>query len=239
MNYPLGEAILGYVGGPSLDMGVVLGHHEYARFIRPLDAEAFSARLTELLAAYDPAVVAVQLNLIGSHDTPRALTVLGGDPDAVRMAVLLQSTLPGAPCIYYGDEIGLSGGNDPACRGAFPWDESRWDRGLREFVRAVLRLRSERPELRHGTTIPLAADGPVIAFERRHGDDALIVAVNPGIAPVSVTVAPPGVAAGRLEPVGLADGDASIQAAPTPIVDGRAAVEVPARTGLIARIVAA
>ena len=45
----------------------------------------------------------------------------------VRLATLLQMTLPGAPCLYYGDEIGLAGGNDPDCRRAFPWDETRWD----------------------------------------------------------------------------------------------------------------
>ena len=72
------------------------------------------------MASYDPDVVAVQLNLIGSHDAPRALTVLGGDVAALRMATLLQCTLPGAPSIYYGDEIGLTGGNDPANRGVVP-----------------------------------------------------------------------------------------------------------------------
>ena len=91
----------------------------------------------ELAAAYDPDVVAVQLNLVGSHDAPRLRTVLGDDVTGVRLATLLQMTLPGAPCIYYGDEIGLRGGNDPENRGAFPWDEGRWDTGLRDSVRAM------------------------------------------------------------------------------------------------------
>ena len=93
MDYPLGEAILGFVGGPSLDMGVVHAHHEYRRHLRPLDGPGFASRLEELLGVYDPDVVAVQLNLIGSHDAPRALTVLGGDLAALRMATLLQCTL--------------------------------------------------------------------------------------------------------------------------------------------------
>ena len=97
MDYPLGEAILGFVGGPSLDMGVVHAHHEYRRHLRPLDGPAFATRLEELLGVYDPDVVAVQLNLIGSHDAPRALAVLGGDLAALRMATLLQCTLARRP----------------------------------------------------------------------------------------------------------------------------------------------
>ena len=61
------------------------------------------------MTIYDPAIVAAQLNLLGSHDTPRILTMCGGDLDAVRLATLVQMTVIGAPCIYYGDEIGLAG----------------------------------------------------------------------------------------------------------------------------------
>ena len=152
MDYPLAEAILGFVGGSSLDLDIVRAHHEYAAYLEPLDAPAFTARLVELLGVYDPDVVAVQLNLLSSHDAPRALTVLGGDVAAFRMATLLQCLLPGAPSIYYGDEIGMTGGNDPACRGAYPWDRARWDGDLRAFVRAVLALRAAEPAVRHGST---------------------------------------------------------------------------------------
>ena len=156
MNYPLGEAILGFAGGPLLDMDVVRRHHSYARSLRPLDGPAFADRVMELAAAYDPDVVAVQLDLVGSHDAPRLRTVLGDDVTGVRLATLLQMTLPGAPCIYYGDEIGLRGGNDPENRGAFPWDEGRWEAGLRDSVRAMTRLRATEPALRDS---PLRAVG--------------------------------------------------------------------------------
>ena len=233
MDYPLAEAILGFVGGPSLDHAIVAGHHEYARHLRPLDGAAFAARLVELLGVYDPDVVAVQLNLIGSHDAPRALTVLGGDLAALRMATLLQCTLPGAPSIYYGDEIGLAGGNDPACRGAFPWDETRWDLGLRTFVRSVLRLRAAEPALRHGSTVTVGATGQAFAFERRHGPDRLIVSINAGTEPVTIDVTIDGLANGRLDVVPLIGG-API-AEPVDVVDGRAAIPVPARTGCVLR----
>src|SRR6476646_2550039 len=137
MDYPLAEAILGFAGGAHVDLGVIGAHREYGANVHAIDGPAFAARLGELLTAYDPDVVAGQLNLLGSHDTPRVRSILGGDPDAVRLAPLLQLTLPGAPCLYYGDEVGLTGGNDPGCRGAFPWDESRWDGAFRAFVREL------------------------------------------------------------------------------------------------------
>src|SRR6266705_3531697 len=109
MNYPLAEAIIGFVGGRSLNEPLLRTHHEYARVTR-LDGPAFAARLGELLSDYDPATTAVQLNLLGSHDTPRVLSLLGGDVEAMELAVLLQGTLPGAPCVFYGDEVGITGG---------------------------------------------------------------------------------------------------------------------------------
>ena len=120
MNYPLGEAVLGFAGGSHLDLGIVAGHHEYRLQLRPMDGPAFATRIVELATAFDPDVVVSQLNLLGSHDTPRLRTVLGGDAAAVRLAMLLQATLPGAPCVYYGDEVGLAGANDPAYRGVIP-----------------------------------------------------------------------------------------------------------------------
>ena len=86
--------------------------------------------------------MAVELNLLGSHDTPRFVTAAGGDRDAYRLALLAVMTLPGAPCIYYGDEVGMEGRHDPDNRGSFPWDESRWDQGLVDLVRALTSLRA-------------------------------------------------------------------------------------------------
>jgi neopullulanase len=240
MDYPLGEAILGFVGGPSLDMNVVRAHHEYRRHLRPLDGPAFARRLEELLGAYDPDVVAVQLNLIGSHDTPRALTVLGEDVAALRMATLLQCTLPGAPSIYYGDEIGLTGGNDPACRGSFPWDPSRGDTGLRSYVRALLALRASEPPLRHGSTTAIAVAGPALAFERRVDAARLVVAVNPGTAEAVLDARLEGETDGRLHVVELAGSVIGIgserRGDPVEVVAGAARLIVPARTGLVWRL---
>jgi len=195
MNYPLAEAIIGFVAGDSLNEPLLRSHHEYSRIGR-LDGPAFAGRLVELLGAYDPAVTAVQLNLLDSHDTPRLLSILGGDRAAMRLSILLQASLPGAPCIFYGDEIGLEGGIDPDCRRSMPWDEARWDGELRAFVRAALGLRHAEPLLRHGDLTVVAAEGKAIAFQRSAGNETpdgrrgerLVVALNPGGEPVRLVL---------------------------------------------------
>ncbi len=193
MNYPLATAILGYVARRHLDWSVVRFHDEYRRQTRALDGAGFAAALEATLGFYDPAVTAVQLNLLDSHDTPRFLTMCGGDCDAYRLAVLLQATLPGAPCIYYGDEIGLEGGPDPDCRRAFPADPAAWDTDLRAFVRAAFALRAGQPVLRHGEYRTAAASGAGFAFVRQGGEragdgNAVVVALNAGEEPVALVV---------------------------------------------------
>jgi neopullulanase len=180
MNYPLATAILGFVGGPSLDVALILRHDTYRRMIDILDGAAFATRLDHLMTNYDPAVVAVQLNLIGSHDTPRALSVLGGDRVALRLATLLQATLPGAPCIYYGDEIGMAGGLDPDNRRAYPTGPEPGDRALRGFVRSALAMRREHVALRRGSATVAGVGEQAVAILREADGRMAVVAVNPG-----------------------------------------------------------
>lgn len=188
MNYPLAEAILGFTAADHLDRAVVEAHHEYGRRVRRLDGAAFGARVMDLAAAYDPAVVSAQLNLLDSHDTPRFLTMSGGDRDSYRLAVFLQATLPGAPCVYYGDEVGLEGGNDPASRGAFPWERPSRDAGLHAFVRGALAMRHAEPILRRGTLRVIGASGDAVVFERTAADATLLVAINAGGQPVRIAL---------------------------------------------------
>jgi neopullulanase len=189
----------------------------------------------ELDQAYDPDVVAVQLNLLGSHDTPRVRTTLGGDAQSVRLATLLQMTLPGAPCVYYGDEIGLAGGNDPACRGAFPWDADRWEPGLRDTFRSLVALRRSEPALRAGPLAIAGADGRAAAFVRGEGPGRHVVAVNAGDTPVGLAVQfRDDVAAGtRLLPIGL-PGLADVPAAD--VNDGGAVLELVPFAGAVMRL---
>ena len=116
MNYPLGAAILGFAGGDHLHPDTIAAHYTFNRTIRKLDPSAFGEALERAMSVYPQPTIEAQLNLVGSHDTPRVLNVMSGDRDAVRLAMLLMLTLPGAPSIYYGDEIGMEGGDDPDCR---------------------------------------------------------------------------------------------------------------------------
>jgi glycosidase len=214
------------VAGESLNEPLVRSHREYAAINR-MDGPSFAGRLQELLGAYDPDVTAVQLNLLDSHDTPRALSILGGDRAALELGVALQATLPGAPCIYYGDEVGVQGGIDPDSRRAFPWDQSRWDHVLLESVRGSIAARRAHPELRSDeVTVTATVDGAV-AYRRA----GLAVAVNSGAEPVSLALGD-GTAGELVHVVGRArDGGTDVAS-----VDGGLHVTLPARSGAIVRV---
>jgi glycosidase len=232
MNYPLAVAILGFVGGPALDRDVIAGQSNYARAVVALDGPDFGAAVERQLSLYDPAVTAVQYNLIGSHDTPRARSVMGGSAELLRLAILLQMVLPGAPAIYYGDEIAMAGAADPDCRRAYP------ERGTplpadatatRAFVQAAIRARREHAPLRSGEMSVVLAGPRWIVFERRADGNRAIVAVNAGDAPVIVSGAELAglrpvelpwatVAAGGIQGSGLASGSGLVLPAQSGIV---------------------
>jgi cyclomaltodextrinase / maltogenic alpha-amylase / neopullulanase len=231
MNYPLAEAIIGFAGGHSLNEPLLRTHHEYARVTR-LDGPAFAARLGELLSDYDPATTAAQLNLLGSHDTPRVLSLFGGDVEAMELAVLLQGTLPGAPCVYYGDEVGVTGGKDPESRRAFPWDSGRWESDLLETTRATFRLRRAEAALRSDGVTFLASEGGALAFERRDGERRLAVALNAGEVVASVALG----GTDREPGVVLATGRVRETAPFVTSSDGAVRVELPPRSGAVIRL---
>ena len=157
---------------------------------RKIDAATFAARITEVLAAYSPQVNLALLNLVGSHDTPRVLTAAGGDTRRARLAFVLLMTYPGAPCIYYGDEIGLSGGNDPDCRGAMIWDKGRWDQDTRNLVKQLVALRKSTFALRSGELRFLLAEpgSSVCAYVRQRRDECIVIVLNAGSEPVKTVV---------------------------------------------------
>jgi neopullulanase len=186
MNYPLTRACLGFFGGSDLDTA----HNPGGYPLFPMDAVEFADTIDDLLARYDWAITTAQLNLLDSHDTPRFLTWVRGDRDALKLALLFLMTFPGAPCIYYGDEIGLAGGPDPDCRRAFPWDEARWDDELLAWVRRATALRHAHPALRRGAYVRLHADDAraLYAFARRGAGETVAVVLNngAGAAPLDV-----------------------------------------------------
>jgi len=114
------------------------------------------------------------------------------------LSYLFLMTYPGAPCLYYGDEIGLSGKHDPDCRGAFPWDESKWDHELRAFVQRAIALRQAQPVLRRGAYRGVYAGGEVYVFARQLDREVMIIALNASATTKQLDV--------PIAQVGLADG---------------------------------
>jgi glycosidase len=118
---------------------------------------------------------------MGSHDTRRLLNELKNDFNKVRLAFLLQFANPGAPAIYYGDEIGMPGEKDPDNRRAFPWDESEWNYELRGYVQKLITARKKHAALRRGemARVHLSEDNRWYAFSRILGEEKVIVVINP------------------------------------------------------------
>jgi cyclomaltodextrinase len=173
MNYPFREAIL--------------------RYLRGGDAQGAMEAILSVLENYPPQVTRLLMNHIGTHDTERALTALAGEEPRgrgrewqaarrltqeerarglrlLRLAAALQYTLPGVPCVYYGDEAGMEGYRDPFNRACYPW--GREDAALVSWYRALGALRAEQAVLREGGFCPLAAEGGLFAFLRVAGEDA-------------------------------------------------------------------
>jgi len=160
MNYPLRNLILDYC------------------LFDFMDAEDFDYEINLLRQAHGSSAN-IQLNLLGSHDTPRLLTLCKDDIARVILAVTFLFTYVGAPMIYYGDEIGLRGGNDPDCRKCMSWEATDWEHGLVNIYRNLIRARHKHPALRRGDFLPLLIFNGVYAYLRRFDDDEVIVILNP------------------------------------------------------------
>lgn len=144
-----------------------------------LDAVAFAEAIHGLLGLYPWSATISQLNLLDSHDTARFLTIARNDTSALKLAMFFQMTFPGAPCVYYGDEIGMVGGetNEDARRG-FIWKQEQWNEELRDHLRRCISLRRKHEVLRQGAYTTRWAGEDVYIFERRTETDAALIALN-------------------------------------------------------------
>jgi glycosidase len=152
-----------------------------------LDAEDFSYEVSQMHQRHGRAASSM-LNFLGSHDTARVLTILQGEIDRLLIAVAFLMTGVGIPLIYYGDEIGMCGGNDPDCRRTMVWDETRWNHRIQAFWRELIALRHTHRALRRGSFESLVAFGGLFAFRRAEEEDELIVVLNPGPAAFEVAI---------------------------------------------------
>ncbi|WP_368503726.1 glycoside hydrolase family 13 protein [Alkalihalophilus sp. As8PL] len=164
MNYPITSAIVDYIGKKSMDK------------------QTFIEQTTKLLHLYPKPVQEVAFNLLGSHDTPRILTLSDDQKDRVKLQALLQFAMPGTPCIYYGDEIGMQGDGDPGCRECMIWEDDKQDKDLFAYMQHIISLRTKyeafgaRGELRF---IHTQSDSPLLVFLKYTKSQQILFILNP------------------------------------------------------------
>ncbi|MBR4073072.1 MAG: glycoside hydrolase family 13 protein, partial [Clostridia bacterium] len=179
MNYPFADAII--------------------EFLRGGNGRNLINTVLDICENYPPQSVASLMNHIGTHDTPRIITRLThknayiGDREwqskqslseneykkgieLVKLAAVIQYTLPGVPSIYYGDEIGLEGYGDPFCRGSFDW--SKTDSDLTKFYRTLGKIRRGSSVFYDGEFLPLKTEDGFLVYERGNECETVLIAVN-------------------------------------------------------------
>lgn len=191
MNYPFRTAALDWLCGG--------------------DAAAFRESMEQLRENYPSPAFYSAMNFLSTHDTPRILTLLGGEPTpadkaeraAARLSpagrelarrrlmlgALLLYTFPGSPTVYYGDEAGMEGYEDPLNRRTFPWGQE--DEGLLRWYRRLGQLRGGRPSLQRGDICYLYADGSGLALRRQWDSEVTTAAMNSGKEPLTMTLSWP------------------------------------------------
>jgi len=194
------------------------------RVHRYMDAVGFANEVDRIMNLYRPEITRAQLNLLDSHDMPRFLSCAGGDKNSLKLGWLFIMTIAGAPCIYYGDEIGVDGGHDPDCRKAFPWDESQWDHDVRAYTKELIALRKNNPALRSGDHQRLLATDGIYCYSRSLEEDTLIVGMNASESPQQFDVAYDA----KKVPQGVFGNASDLS-----VRDGRLRFTLPARSGVV------
>ena len=191
MNYPFRTAALDWLCGG--------------------DAAAFRESMEQLRENYPSPAFYSAMNFLSTHDTPRILTLLGGEPTPadkaeraaaqlspagrelarrrLMLGALLLYTFPGSPTVYYGDEAGMEGYEDPLNRRAFPWGAE--DEELLRWYRKLGQLRGGRPSLQRGDICYLYADGSGLALRRQWDGEVTTAAMNSGKEPLTMTLSWP------------------------------------------------
>ncbi|MGP7817943.1 alpha-glycosidase [Niallia sp. 01092] len=144
-----------------------------------ISAHQFTEDLTTILHSYSDNINQVLFNILGSHDTPRVLNECRFRKERVRLLFTFLFTFPGTPCIYYGDEIGLDGGNDPGCRKCMPWQEEQQDLELKDYIKTLISIRKETSLLTSkGTLYFLPAVNNCLAYYKQKDNQVVFVLIN-------------------------------------------------------------
>lgn len=179
MNYPFRNAVISFFRGTYYDGNV----QNYA-----IDAQTLGNTLMQMMQEYPKPAMYAEMNLLGSQDTERILTILDGAPDANNLTAYEQATwkptaaqtkegiaklkevtafqygFVGVPDIYYGDEAGMTGYTDPLNRATYPW--GRVNQNLIDYYRLLGKIRNSNPVLQSGNYVQLYAKGNVFVYAR-------------------------------------------------------------------------
>lgn len=168
MNYPFKGAMVDFFGN------------------RTIDAKMFSEILAVNRNIYMDSITRQMWNLIGSHDTERFLSECDEKIERMKLAIAFQFSYIGVPYIYYGDEVGLCGGEEPQSRKCMIWDEESQNTELISFYKKLTSIRKNNHELVYGSYKTLYSEDNVLVFERDYKDQKIIVAINNNYKPKEV-----------------------------------------------------
>lgn len=145
---------------------------------RTINESQFDNIITNNRVIYMNSITRQLWNLLGSHDTMRFLTECEGKTDRLKLAAAFQFTYMGVPYIYYGDEVGLDGGNDPLCRRCMIWDEEKQNKELLQHYKTLVSVRKENKALVYGDYHNVYLKDNVIVFKRTWGSETMLIAIN-------------------------------------------------------------
>lgn len=173
MNYPFATALNNWIAK------------------RSINAREFAQKIEEIRSHYPEPVLRTLWNLLDSHDTARLITLCEGDLSRAKLASFVQYTFIGAPMVYYGDEVGMQGANDPLCRAGMVWDHELQDQEMLAHYKRLIQLRKDYPVLTRGDFRPvfMGLSTDLYAFIRTlpgEGSEPIVCLINSGQAPIRI-----------------------------------------------------
>ena len=155
-NYPLRDNIIRFTKGE-------------------IGSDQFVNRVKSIYENYPLDNFYSNMNLLGNHDTERIFTVLNEDEKLLEFAVAIQMFFPGVPLVYYGDEVGLSGGKDPYNRKAYPWGKE--NKEILNMYKRIIRFRNDNEVLKKGS-FEIEDNNEVVVIKREYKNKVIIILLN-------------------------------------------------------------
>ncbi|WP_046174867.1 glycoside hydrolase family 13 protein [Domibacillus indicus] len=151
--------------------------------------EQFKHEIVHVLQSYPEPVNQVAFNLLGSHDTPRILTTAKENKKNLLMMYLFQLSFPGSPCLYYGDEIGMTGEQDPGCRKCMVWEQEKQDRELWKAIQTLIAMRKEIKVFGNEGEFSFYDVHPeAVSYTKTNKQEQLLFILNPGDKPLDLSI---------------------------------------------------